>query len=34
MKLRKGNKTIIIPGHKELKRGLEKALRKQLDGDK
>lgn len=34
MKLRKGNKTVIIPGHKELKKGLEMALRKQLEGDK
>ena len=33
-KLRKGNKTVIIPGHKELKKGLEMALRKQLGGDK
>ena len=31
MKLRKGNKTVIIPAHKELKKGLEIALRKQLD---
>ena len=34
MKLRKGNKTVIIPSHKELKKGLEMALRKQLEGDK
>ncbi len=34
MKLRKGNKTVIIPGHKELKKGLEMALRKQLEGDR
>ncbi|MCX6988821.1 MAG: type II toxin-antitoxin system HicA family toxin [Chlamydiae bacterium] len=34
MKLRKGNKTVIIPGHNELKKGLEMALRKQLEGDK
>jgi predicted RNA binding protein YcfA (HicA-like mRNA interferase family) len=34
MKLRKGNKTVIIPGHKELKKGLEMALKKQLEGDK
>lgn len=34
MKLRKGSKTVIIPGHKELKKGLEMALRKQLEGDK
>lgn len=33
MKLRKGNKTVIIPRHKELKKGLEIALRKQLEGD-
>ena len=32
MKLRKGNKTIIIPGHRELKKGLERALLKQLEG--
>jgi predicted RNA binding protein YcfA (HicA-like mRNA interferase family) len=31
MKLRKGNKTIIIPAHKELKKGLERALMKQLE---
>lgn len=30
MKLRKGNKTVIIPAHKELKKGLEIALRKLL----
>jgi len=29
-KLRKGNKTVIIPDHRELKKGLEMALRKQL----
>ena len=34
IKLRKRNKTVIIPGHKELKKGLEMALRKQLEGDK
>jgi len=34
MKLRKGNKTVIIPGHKELKKGLEMALRKQLEGNR
>lgn len=33
IELRKGNKTVIIPGHKELKKGLEMALRKQLEGD-
>jgi predicted RNA binding protein YcfA (HicA-like mRNA interferase family) len=31
-KLRKGNKTVIIPEHKELKKGLEHALRKMLEG--
>ena len=30
IKLRKGSKTIIIPSHKELKKGLERALMKQL----
>jgi len=25
---------VIIPGHRELKKGLEMALRKQLEGDK
>ena len=30
MKFRKGNKIVIIPAHKELKKGLERALRKQL----
>ncbi len=30
IKLRKGNTTVIIPAHKELKKGLEKALRKKL----
>lgn len=30
IKLRKGNKTVIVPAHKELKKGLEKALLKQL----
>ncbi len=34
IKLRKGNRTIIIPGHKELKKGLELALRKQLEGER
>ena len=33
VKLRKGKKTVIIPNHKELKKGLEKALRKQLKED-
>ena len=31
LKLRKGNKTVIIPAHKELKKGLEKALMRQLE---
>lgn len=31
MKLRKGNQTIIIPAHRELKKGLERALLKQLE---
>ena len=30
-KHRKGNKTVIIPDHKELKKGLERALLKQLE---
>ena len=30
MKLRKENQTVIIPDHKELKKGLEKALKKVL----
>lgn len=30
MKFRKGNKTVIIPNHKELKKGLEQALLKFL----
>lgn len=30
-KLRKGNRTVIIPDHKELKKGLERALLKQLE---
>lgn len=29
-KLRKGKKTVIVPDHKELKKGLEHALRKIL----
>ncbi len=33
-KLRKGNKTVIIPAHKELKKGLEKTLIKQLEESK
>ena len=31
MKLRKGNTTVIIPSHKELRKGMEMALRKQLE---
>ncbi len=34
MKLRKRNMTVIIPAHKELKKGLERALLKQLEGSK
>ena len=34
MKLRKGNKTVIIPRHKELKKGTEMDLRKQLKEEK
>ncbi len=30
MKLRKENQSVIIPDHKELKKGLEKALKKVL----
>jgi predicted RNA binding protein YcfA (HicA-like mRNA interferase family) len=30
MKLRMGNKTVIIPNHRELKKGLEQALLKTL----
>lgn len=30
-KLRKGNKTVTIPNHKELKKGMEHALRKVLE---
>ena len=33
-KLRKGKKTVIIPEHKELKKGLEHALRKVLGEEK
>jgi len=33
IKLRKGNKTVIVPSHKELKKGLERALMKQLEED-
>ncbi len=31
IKLRKGFMTVIVPNHKELKKGLEHALRKQLE---
>jgi len=31
MKLRRGNQTVIIPAHRELKKGLERALLKQLE---
>lgn len=31
IKLRKGSMTVIVPNHKELKKGLEHALRKQLE---
>jgi len=30
-KLKKGNKTVTIPDHKELKKGLEHKLRKDLN---
>lgn len=30
-KLVKGNETIIIPNHKELKKGMEHSLRKKLE---
>ncbi len=33
IKLRKGNMTVIVPNHKELKKGMEKALLKQLKGE-
>ena len=33
IKMRKGNKTAVIPNHGELKRGLERALLKQLKED-
>jgi predicted RNA binding protein YcfA (HicA-like mRNA interferase family) len=33
MKFRKGKVTIIIPDHKELKKGLERSLMKQLEGN-
>jgi predicted RNA binding protein YcfA (HicA-like mRNA interferase family) len=31
IKMRKGNFTTIIPNHRELKKGLERALLKQLE---
>lgn len=31
IKLRKESKVVIIPGHRELKKGTEKTLRKQLE---
>ena len=34
VKLRKGSLTIIVPNHRELKKGLERALIKQLEGTK
>lgn len=34
MKYRKGNKTAIIPDHKELRKGTEHALLKLLEGGK
>ncbi|MDX8431242.1 MAG: type II toxin-antitoxin system HicA family toxin [Candidatus Algichlamydia australiensis] len=34
IKLRKGRETIIVPAHKELKKGLEKALMKKLEEHK
>lgn len=33
-KLRKGTRTVIVPGHKELKKGLEISLRKVLEEEK
>lgn len=30
IKLEKGSKTVIIPGHKELKKGMELKLKKKL----
>ena len=33
-KLKKGDCTVIIPGHKELKKGLEMSLRKILEENK
>jgi len=34
IKLRKGKVTVIIPNHRELKKGLEHALKKQLRENK
>jgi len=34
VKLRKGKETAIIPNHKELKKGLERSLLKQLKENK
>jgi predicted RNA binding protein YcfA (HicA-like mRNA interferase family) len=34
IKMRKGNATIIVPNHKELKKGLACALIKQIEGAK
>lgn len=34
IKLKKGNKTVIIPSHKEIRKGLERALIKQLEENK
>lgn len=34
IKLRKGHKTVIIPGHKELKKEIEMVLRKEFKEDK
>ena len=33
IKMRKGSQTVIIPAHKELKRGTEKCLMKVLEED-
>jgi hypothetical protein len=32
-KLAKGNKTVIIPNHRELRKGMEHSLRKALNQD-
>lgn len=34
IKLRKGKTTVIVPAHKELKKGLERALMKKLEENK